>query len=438
MKKITFLTFTIQLIILYYVTSNKYSNVSEFENYYKLYEIPVGNTEINDLVLKQKNFQRISYGPARDERPFRDKLSVKPLIGCDVPEDEAEGAIVLHDKIELNNYVSLDHNPEIAYMDSEITVQLQDIKIQQFLKNLNEKHMYQNFSKSFYLTVDKFSKEIEESRLLARELENAFQVTYNCRKKVKFGGIYRTRMPDGEKYVCLDPEVRINRHNCLVYSFGIGNDFSFEREAGLFGCDVYAFDDDDLHEGYPVDPFYRVNFFNQRLGTHLNGLLELLPQHPGKAYPIIYNSLANIMELLDHKGAILDYLKIDIEDAEWAVFENSLFKSGVLSRTRFLGVETHFNEIQNLTKIENPEHLRKTLSKYNRFFTTLRGLGFRVMHSEPNFYLPKFARVFGHVLSVYAETVWVNAAVPWVSAPRTPPARPLYAKAQLLNEPAQF
>ena len=61
------------------------------------------------------------------------------------------------------------------------------------------------------------------------------------------------------RYVCLDPEVRINRHNCLVYSFGIGNDFSFEREAGLFGCDVYAFDDDDLHEGYPVDPFYRLD-----------------------------------------------------------------------------------------------------------------------------------------------------------------------------------
>ena len=79
-----------------------------------------------------------------------------------------------------------------------------------------------------------------------------------------------------------------------------------------------------------------MNFFNQRLGTHLNGLLELLPQHPGKAYPIIYNSLANIMELLDHKGAILDYLKIDIEDAEWAVFENSLFKVIEISKVYIL------------------------------------------------------------------------------------------------------
>ena len=59
------------------------------------------------------------------------------------------------------------------------------------------------------------------------------------------------------RLLCLDHPLLIDPENCLVYSFGIGNDFSFEKVFGLFGCDVYAFDDDNYHADYPLKPFYR-------------------------------------------------------------------------------------------------------------------------------------------------------------------------------------
>ena len=69
-----------------------------------------------------------------------------------------------------------------------------------------------------------------------------------------------------------------------------------------------------------------------------------------------------------------------------------------------------------------------------RFFRTLHGLGFRVMHSEPNFYSPRYVRLFGHVIPVYAETVWVNVGVPWVEGHRLPPSQPMAVLAAQLDE----
>ena len=45
---------------------------------------------------------------------------------------------------------------------------------------------------------------------------------------------------DGDKFVCMDTFGDDN--GCLVYSFGIANDWTFEDFIVQFGCSVFAFD----------------------------------------------------------------------------------------------------------------------------------------------------------------------------------------------------
>jgi hypothetical protein len=63
------------------------------------------------------------------------------------------------------------------------------------------------------------------------------------------GGIFFSVSPtpcttlDGVKRVCMDDLIHdVIRGDCLVYSFGIGNDWSFEVAMNDLGCEVRAFD----------------------------------------------------------------------------------------------------------------------------------------------------------------------------------------------------
>ena len=46
---------------------------------------------------------------------------------------------------------------------------------------------------------------------------------------------------DGEWYVCMDNIYQdVQRNKCLVYSFGISDDLTFEEEMAGIGCNVHA------------------------------------------------------------------------------------------------------------------------------------------------------------------------------------------------------
>lgn len=64
----------------------------------------------------------------------------------------------------------------------------------------------------------------------------------SCRLANDFGGVMMLFGIDGQKAVCLDTEVRPIKGKCLVYSFGVNNEWSFEDAMDQYGCDVYAFD----------------------------------------------------------------------------------------------------------------------------------------------------------------------------------------------------
>ena len=131
---------------------------------------------------------------------------------------------------------------------------------------------------------------------------------------------------DGQYPVCLDPKVmpissyrnpksrRGFKKSCLVYSFGVNNDWSFDEAMEAYGCEVFSFDPSINLTDH--DHSKRVHFYNLGLG-HKNEVNR-------KGWTL--RTLDSIYEMLTpHHGAtIIDYLKIDIEWNEWMALKQIL------------------------------------------------------------------------------------------------------------------
>ena len=66
-----------------------------------------------------------------------------------------------------------------------------------------------------------------------------------CDKAVRIGGQpdYKSRKFDGYKWVCLDPALGLlDTDSCLIYSFGVDHDWSFDDNVQRLQCEIHAFD----------------------------------------------------------------------------------------------------------------------------------------------------------------------------------------------------
>ncbi|XP_071522723.1 probable methyltransferase-like protein 24 isoform X4 [Panulirus ornatus] len=118
----------------------------------------------------------------------------------------------------------------------------------------------------------------------------------SCREMRYFGGrVSPSGLVDGDKAVCLAPVFDITPGDCIVYSFGISNEWSFDDAMAQFGCQVYAFDptmgvaDHNKSE--------RVHFYNLGLGpsdtsTRIGGVSASL------------RTLGHIMDMLGHTNKL--------------------------------------------------------------------------------------------------------------------------------------
>ncbi|CAL4084491.1 unnamed protein product, partial [Meganyctiphanes norvegica] len=92
----------------------------------------------------------------------------------------------------------------------------------------------------------------------------------HCRKMVRFGGSYCKKNPDNEKYVCLDEGLALKSRNCTVYSFGVGDDTTFDDAASQYGCEVFMFDpslDQDLKDEVIKNLTTYQHFYNLGLSN---------------------------------------------------------------------------------------------------------------------------------------------------------------------------
>ena len=161
------------------------------------------------------------------------------------------------------------------------------------------------------LAKSDWSKGIPAQEFTARQVIDYFYWSNatSCGLAHDFGGkMYQNPSAlDGQKAVCLDKTVAPTPGDCLVYSFGINNEWSFDDMMEQYGCEVHAFD-----PSMGMQDHYRsrgIRFYNLGIGDR-----DYVDENGWK-----FKSLSSIYkELLGHEGRIIDYLKMDVEGAEWA------------------------------------------------------------------------------------------------------------------------
>jgi len=150
-----------------------------------------------------------------------------------------------------------------------------------------------------------------------------------CKEMKKFGGHYSTKCKytDGAKFVCMDDLlVDIQNNECLIYSFGIDKDWTFEDAMSFFGCKVYAHD--------PTVDFPKQrskNVFFEKVGLASKFDKE--------------NNLKDLKSILagnGHTNSKISYLKMDIEEYEIEGL-SAWLNSGALDNVNQIGLEFHLN-----------------------------------------------------------------------------------------------
>ncbi|XP_052072674.1 uncharacterized protein LOC127710752 [Mytilus californianus] len=135
-------------------------------------------------------------------------------------------------------------------------------------------------------------------------------------------------------------KIFVNRP-CLVYSFGIGNDFRFDDAMATLGCEVHSFD-----PSMNVSEHTResgVVFHTFGIGSHNDDLFtprtdEFTRKEQKSTWEL--KKLSTILSNLDHQNMTLDILKLDIEGNEWDVLEN-IIQEDLLFKIKQLEVEYH-------------------------------------------------------------------------------------------------
>ncbi|KAK4006706.1 hypothetical protein OUZ56_011865 [Daphnia magna] len=182
----------------------------------------------------------------------------------------------------------------------------------------------------------------------------------------------------GQKAICIDSRVAPQPGKCLVYSFGINKEWSFDEHMELYGCEVFAFDPSMGMENHDHSP--GIHFYN--LGLSNRDEYNIYENWTMRSLLSIYGSLS-----ARHGHKIIDYLKIDIEFYEWIALPQ-IMESGMLSKIRQLGIEVHLDHTDDiewyrgwakiLRKMEKMGMIRFD-SKYNPWsfgnFTELQLLG---------------------------------------------------------------
>jgi len=128
---------------------------------------------------------------------------------------------------------------------------------------------------------------------------------------------------DGGKWVCaldsLSNQPVASERSCLMYSFGISNDISFEMEIlRRTSCHIHAFDPtigslpfDNYNASLSMAAQQRITFHKLALGGHSSSSAEHL----------LHETMRGIMGRLGH--TYVDILKVDVEGAEWKAFDGS-------------------------------------------------------------------------------------------------------------------
>lgn len=160
----------------------------------------------------------------------------------------------------------------------------------------------------------------------------------------------------------------------IVYSFGIGEDISFDLELiKHFGCNIYAFDPTTKsldwlktqslpkkfnYYGYGIADFDGLaQFFPPDNPEHVSHTILYKESIQNKTIEVEVHKLTTIMDNFGH--SFINLLKMDIEGAEYSVLED-LIKSDV--KVRQLLIEFHHRFPQ--VGLQKTKKIIKQLNNY--------------------------------------------------------------------------
>jgi predicted small secreted protein len=212
----------------------------------------------------------------------------------------------------------------------------------------------EDMNNNFFKTKSDYYLFKQEDNFQYHEQTRDF-VRYNCRNKVRIGGKkeYIQNAPnnlwriDGAWFICLDESFKLNKNNCLVYSFGINNDYTFDQVIRYeYECNIYSFDpfiEADVFKAkrnelkaYKTNKlemdkkwiFYRLGISTEiKNENEIGGMLSL-------------NLILN--KLTKQNNKIIDIMKIDIEGGEIEIIKKLDMNYACKYIKQFV-FETHFN-----------------------------------------------------------------------------------------------
>ena len=184
---------------------------------------------------------------------------------------------------------------------------------------------------------------------------------------------------DGEKLLCMEKLYSaLQNGSCLVYSFGLQDDWDFEVFMANLGCTVHAYDPSSFWVR-PENSYQVPNLHYHRVGIGLdNGVLPIhLSNGDEELLPV--QTLKSLLKQNGDWGKPISYLKMDVEGNEIWCF-NQWLKSGVMKFVQQFGIEIH------ASKAVIPKHsMKKTFKYMAKFIRTLsEKYGLRLVASNPN------------------------------------------------------
>lgn len=193
---------------------------------------------------------------------------------------------------------------------------------------------------------------------------------FNCPHDVERIG----RIGDGGKWICGMTRYEANKDRpCVVYSFGVNDDSSFENALlGRTNCEIWGYDytvdawGNQLHESYrPRTHFLRVG---------ISGVTNETRTPP-------FYSVKDLMRQNGHE--YIDIMKMDIEGSEFDALTALLaayFDADVELPVGQLLVEIHMRE----PKEDDMFTLPRNVDEWVGFWQGLEAKGLRIFGVEPN------------------------------------------------------
>jgi len=164
---------------------------------------------------------------------------------------------------------------------------------------------------------------------------------------------------------------------CVVYSFGMENNWSFEEDMLLHNCEVHMFDSSEEVHSSVIKRKVRNLSIHRAVLSDQNFQKAAFIQGEDREkenLPPDKKTLSSIMEEQGHTR--VDVIKLDIGDELAALEEAS---KALVDGVDQILLEVHMHISEHAHDSAKPEHFEQaTIDKWTKLFTSLRNDGYRV------------------------------------------------------------